>query len=265
MRLSEYDVKIGADSIHFPIDDNKNDLKLVLESLVEYKDIIREYKTGDHLFRARYIDSLENPELSTIKDYDKGYYGYQPKSCLAPPLALIRNGRCNNRDERVLYAAEDMYTAMAEIKPGKRSLVSIAELELLEHIRLIEFKYHEQDISMNGLDSLYGWLSFYFYIPIQNENEYYRTQRYTQCIKELGYDGIVYSSSMSESGMNVVIFNPSIVRVLNSKRYQTISVLYYAEEQLPRLHKEKLIPKSIRSRFTDRDIDWFFDKFREPR
>lgn len=214
---------------------------------------------GTKFYRARLISEEDKNELNQYRDVR--FYGFSSSGCGAPPPEKVdKDGRCNRVGQSVLYLAEDQYTALAETRPGKRKRVSIAEFNLKRDVKIIDIIYNESDDSNSAIKQI----ALNFYI-VQNENaDYYRiTQCISRIVKEAGFDGIRYSSSLSETGRNVVLFDVAVAECINSKVYQIFSLLYYAEEQLPRNNDEKLLPTSITNRFSDENINWFFNQIKK--
>lgn len=228
----------------------------LLSELEKKQDTLQ---SGKPYYRSRLIKKSNERDLNRLLA-DRNFYGFPASKCGAPaPENVKKNGRCNRINEPVLYLAEDKYTSLAEACPGKRQRVNIAEFRLKKDMRVIDIIYDDK----KAIDGLMSWIAFYFYIVYNDNEKYYKISQYITClIKEMGFDGIRYSSSLSASGLNLVLFDTTVVECLNSKIYQTIALLHYAEEQLPRENNERLLPKSITNAFSNDDIDWFLDKFK---
>lgn len=78
----------------------------------------------------------------------------------------------------------------------------------------------------------------------------------------MGYDGVKYSSSLSESGRNIVLFNPAKAKANNSAVYSIPSVLYYAHNIF---EDKKLLPKSITDEFSIEEIEYFFKRLKNQK
>lgn len=231
----------------------KDDL---LQEIEKHKSTLQ---SGSIYFRSRLIKNDNKNELNKSLG-EKLFCGFPTAGCGAPSADIVvENGRCNKINESVLYLAEDKYTSLAEERPGKRQRVNIAEFRLKKDMRVIDIIYDDK----KAPDSLMSWIAFYFYIVYNDNEEYYKiSQHITSIIKMRGFDGLRYSSSLSASGLNIVLFDTAAAECLNSKIYQTIALLHYAEEQLPRENNERLLPKSITDKFTDEKIDCFLKKFK---
>lgn len=58
----------------------------------------------------------------------------------APPKSKVRPGRANKRREVVLYVADEEETAIAEARPARGNLVSVAELRANSELRLVDLR-----------------------------------------------------------------------------------------------------------------------------
>lgn len=227
----------------------------LIAELEEHKGILSKENS---FFRARTIGPSNEDKLN-YKMLDGPFCGFPETGCGAPPPGKTKQGRCNKDNEPVLYLAEDMYTALAEVRPGKRQRINIAEFRLLNDLKVIDIIFKEN----SRHSSLYDFLSLYFYIVYNDRGEYYKiTQNIAKQIKDMGFDGIRYSSSLSATGLNIVLFDENTAKCINSKIYQVIATLHYAEEQLPRNNSERLLPKSITDKFSNEDITRFLMKFK---
>jgi hypothetical protein len=235
----------------------------ILLYFIEKFSNITLYNSGTRVFRARNVGEEDKSILKNTLNRKNNFWGYGSEGCLGPPANIAIAGRCNKEGYSVLYAAEDMYTALSEIRRGKGNWISIAEIEIISDIKLLDFFFNERDILLEHSKQLYGWLSFLFYIAAQSKDDYINTQTIADCVRNLGYHGIRYSSAMSEGGINLVIFSQENAKPISSGLYQIKGVVYYAEELLPRKNKQRLLPKSITDKFNENEICWFFNQLQD--
>lgn len=146
--------------------------------------------------------------------YAKGEMG-------APPAELASDGRANPIGIRYLYLADNAQTAIAEVKPSKGALVSVASFSIVEGRRpkLIDLTSPKSTISpfritsavadvlasMSFLEMLGEELS----VPTQPHRatrDYLASQYLCELIKVSGYDGVIYRSSLSK-GRNFAFFD----------------------------------------------------------
>ncbi len=215
---------------------------------------------GKLFYRARVFNVNDSNYECFSEDT---YEGFNEENSLAPKAKDVKkSGRINRINESILYLAEDKYTAMAEGRSGKQQSVSIAEVELLEDVKIYELKYKDSCQIENIIEQIYHFIALEFYLSVYDDKYYLITQYIARKLKEIGFGGVKYSSSVSENGMNIAIFDTKNAKANNSKLYLTKSVLYYAERMKDETGSGKLIPKSIKDRFTQDEIDYFFNRMR---
>lgn len=139
----------------------------------------------------------------------------------APPADIASDGRANPIGIRYLYLADDLDTAIAEVKPSKGALVSWAAFSVVEGrtLKLIDLTNPRLTISpfrvtsavadvrasMSFLEALGEELS----VPTQPHRatrDYLASQYLCELIKVSGYDGVVYRSSLAQ-GRNFAFFD----------------------------------------------------------
>jgi hypothetical protein len=200
-------------------------------------------KRGKVYYRARRI----KPEnIRHHDDYQSKFYGFNKEECLAPPSNQAKAGRANPKNIAYLYFAEDEYTALAEVRPSRKDYISIAEIVTNSDLKLFSFRFVEKNISSeNYLKRIMSWLSYSFALPVDNEDEieYLPTQYLAEYIKNRGFDGIKYDSSLAEDGINVALFDQTKAEAISSKVYQVQSVLYMAARETPGEGRKELTPK----------------------
>lgn len=241
----------------------RNKINETLDKLATYvilnkKDTIKVLPKGKTLYRARIFDK----KIDLRKGRETGFYGFNAEGSTAPKSNIVKRGnRVNRVHESVLYTADNMYTAISEARPSKRQQVSIAEIELLDNQKVAVFEFDEKGFNNEDLaEYFYSEMSLSFFLAVSENSrkEYLVTQYIASKVKEMGLDGIMYSSSLSSYGMNIALFNPGKAKANWSKIFGTQAVLICAEELLPRENNERLLPISITRTFTKDKIDEFF-------
>ena len=78
-------------------------------------------------------------------------------------------------------------------------------------------------------------------MPGDEHGNYIPTQYLSECFKQHGYDGIIYKSSLTKKGYNIVLFNPEVAYLKGARLY-TIKALNYefTECANPYFLKEKI-------------------------
>lgn len=70
---------------------------------------------------------------------EQSFWGYDEKNSDAPPPGYPSPGRINPAGISYLYVAEDVRTAVLEVRPVPTQLVSVAQVELTEDIKVYSF------------------------------------------------------------------------------------------------------------------------------
>lgn len=186
------------------------------------------------------------------------FHGYNEEKSMAPkPGQVTEPGRFNRINESVLYMAGDKYTSLAELRPGKKVFVSIAEIELIEDVKLADLTYKEFKHKENDIDQIFSQMALACFLVVNNDKEkYYVTQYIGQQLKKLKYDGVMYSSSLSSLGKNIMLFDPKKAKANSSDVYQTHHVMVVSQECFE-MEGEILYPNAT---FLKKDIIKLYDK-----
>ena len=177
-------------------------------------------------------------KIAELKGSTK-FYGYNKKGSDAPK-ASGSSGRANSKNISFLYVSEEKETAIMEVFPKLGQEVNLAEIKLIRNVKLFNFFYdlkNEKDGEYSMAADL-GSLSSCFSRPnYKDEFEYLPTQFVCEYIRELGFDGIRFCSSVKSGGINIVIFDtedkikPYIVQ--NSKVMKVKDIKVEFDQILP--------------------------------
>lgn len=164
----------------------------------------RIYKEEDRFSKWAYYDNSEGQQF-------RGYG--EAESFINIDVSKIKEGRCNRKNEPCLYVSEKRETCYAELRPQANTLISLAEIIVTSPLKVI-------DLSSSGavadtMEMVEGVLALNLELnsPVyDSENGYVFTQLVAECVKELGFDGIRYSSAFNtlthkDRGKNIAIFN----------------------------------------------------------
>lgn len=132
-------------------------------------------------------------------------------------------GRANPQGIPYLYLANNIETAMAEVRPWLGSIISIGKFKTVKELRLIDCS---KDIHIKPMDKMQCYFTAPSekkiesivwsdinqafsqpLIPSQKHADYIPTQIIADLFKSDGFDGIIYKSALSEDGLNYVLFN----------------------------------------------------------
>lgn len=157
----------------------------------------------------------------------------------APPTAAVTQpGRANPVSVSYLYAADDEGTAVAEKRPHRGALVTVAAGRTRQELRLVDLQsgmYLKSPFECNGdyLSSivesceLFNHLNAQFAEPLRHTDdvhEYLPTLFFAEWVKDHHYHGIRYGSAMSEGGTNVVLFDVAAVEFTTVRLVRVDSV-----------------------------------------
>ncbi|MEW9500743.1 RES family NAD+ phosphorylase [Jeotgalibacillus marinus] len=202
----------------------KNDLSNKLESLLPKKSL--KFDPNSVFYRAR------------IGNYTLEKMG-------PPPYDKATSGRGNPKGIPYLYVASNKYTCIAETRPWVGAEITIATIHLKEPIEVIDLSskvflsspFLMDDLSQNIesiilLNKLSDELSKPIN-PFESDIEYIPTQYLTELIKNLGYDGLKFKSSLG-AGENFVFFSLKKFEYITLDKCNVSGVGYdYAIESIP--------------------------------
>ena len=155
----------------------------------------RRIPVGTRLYRSRILSDKHKAGK------EPGFFGYGKDDSFVPPANVTRDMRANYRYIPYLYCANHPYTALVEVRPRLGADVSIATIVTKEELRLLDFTL--KDIPKGMTDpkqNLFADLSMLFSKPVTSEDDvldYIPTQFVAEYAKRLGYDGIVFRSSLT--------------------------------------------------------------------
>ncbi|MFZ0913563.1 MAG: RES domain-containing protein [Candidatus Korobacteraceae bacterium] len=177
------------------------------------------------------------------RERDYRIVSFPPEEMGSPPPQLVdKPGRANPLGVSFFYAAKDERTAVAEKRPHTGALVSVAECVTLRDLRLLDLPRGMRmstpfECSPEYLPSilesceLFNHLDTEFSRPLRHTDDvkdYLPTQFFAEWTKDHRYDGILYTSAMSRDGINVLLFDPSAVRIDSVRlvRVDAVEVTY---------------------------------------
>ncbi len=157
-----------------------------------------------------------------------------------PPQEFVSNGRANPIGISYLYAASDIKTAISEVRPSIGDIVTIVEFEVMQTLPLVDLRDPKNTISpfesVDDLDDIYRDMPFLKLlgdelskpiVPRAADLEYLPSQYLCEFVKHIGFEGIVYRSSLAE-GDNYAIFEENKLTRKNTSnhRVEKIDISY---------------------------------------
>lgn len=191
-----------------------------LESFAKFIDVILE-KGSQNFYRAR-INTSDKP--------------FKISKMGKPPKNLVLNGRANPIGITYLYISSSIDTAISEVRGHKGEVVTVAEFQMKSNLRLADLREPKSTISPfelnEDLELIYKNMPFLTLlgnelskpiIPREANLEYLSSQYLCELLKDIGFHGIIYKSSISD-GNNYVIFKDKRLKTVSTYQYQIIDV-----------------------------------------
>ncbi|WP_143536585.1 RES family NAD+ phosphorylase [Rhodococcus sp. 05-2254-6] len=174
-----------------------------------------------------------------------------------PPSHLARGGRGNPAGIPHLYLAFDMETCVAECRSGMNEFVSIAEFSASRDFRTLDLETLEAiNPFVAGSD---GDISNYLHaravlkrlrteisIPARSSDsnlDYISTQFLCEFVKSLGLSGVIYPSTLNPKGINLVLFDETLVDCSSAAQCYQVTQNH--------LKIESVVPSTTRPTTTD--------------
>jgi RES domain-containing protein len=197
------------------------------------KNKIKVINPGAKYFRAR-INPLEQAAPFEISKMG------------APPKGLPTSGRINPEGISYLYLADQKETALAEVRPWRSAIVTIAEFEVCRPARIVSLLSRTfsnfKDFNVEKMDDLRRLVKgtmnaeavnkLYFSAPAHGNDRlaYLPSQYLAELLKSRGVDGIEYESVLNPGGVNIALFNPEFSRALSVSLRRVQSISYTSED-----------------------------------
>lgn len=201
--------------------------------LEELNDVLSELEDEITINTIFYRARLYN--IDQGKKYENkmiGKLGFDKNEMGAPPNYRTANGRANPEGISYLYLASDLNTSISEVRPWVGAEVCVAECKVKEKLKIINFlKKIEENARINAYAFV---LNYFFSAPVDpmNKIDYIPTQVISEFIKQKGFEGIQYESSLG-TGFNLVMFSKDKIEITEVIRKYEIKSVSYEYEQKP--------------------------------
>lgn len=185
------------------------DVSIDFERMRQLLKFLRASSIPEVWFRAR-INESETP--------------FEIKQMGAPPIGVASHGRANPPGIPYLYVGSTPETSISEIRPHTGEIATVAKFSLdPDGISLVDLRHPKRLISPfslgdeDDIGALRGDIGFLQRLgseltrPVRPQAaavEYVPSQYLCEFIKKSGWDGVIYSSSVSD-GINLALFNPA--------------------------------------------------------
>lgn len=233
-----------ARSYHTKLEYAKSELPDILSEFQnDYPDLGLEMESFQSALMLSFFDIVNkdgktiNQRITELKGNKSDFYGFDENGSDAPVAGYAGDGRANAKHISFLYTAYDVETAMMEISPKLEQPISVAEIEVNRDIKVFDFSSYRKGEERSGVKLTS--LSRLFSSPnYSDESEYLPTQYLCEYIRELGFEGVCFNSSVNSNHKNLVIFDCDSA----TKPYKIIgSKVYKVNEQ--KIKYEQILPK----------------------
>ena len=172
-----------------------------------------------------------------------------------PPAEKATAGRANTLGIPVFYAAFEEPTALYETGRFPGAVVSIREVRPTGSLRIADLTHFHGVIDpLDAVDlqrmirrcRLLNKLNDELSRPVHPADsglEYLPTQYLAEAIRDAGFDGILYRSSLNADGRNLVVFDPAKMRVTGNGSVQRITGVTFQHEMVPRSQEQDQGPE----------------------
>jgi hypothetical protein len=235
----------------------KNKYNISITQIIDEKSFIKFIKDmPSDEWKEGYIKTNNLQELL--------FWGYNKDGSDAPSSTdiSIPPGRANPSGISYLYTAIDVPTAISEVQPSINQFISISEISTLKKLNLFNFDYFEtqkdselkkplDEIEDKSEEDIPSWkpkiyfdiLTELFSKPVLNNTEYYYiTQYLSEYLKNNGFDGLKFNSSLYKGGYNIVLFDTSKDEDNNPRNYEILNSSLHIVENVT-ITSSKIFPK----------------------
>ncbi len=188
----------------------------------------------------------------------KNDYGQLEKFASAdmgpPPADGASAGRAQPAGVAMLYLADTVQTAIAEVKPDVGEYLTVGTFRVksgstLKVLDLTQFDTALLSAPLREQSDLIGLSRHAFSAPVHpgDPRKYHAHAYFVQKVRDLGYDGIGYQSAVQEKGRCFAFFDSSHFRCTQTRLHQALSVSVRSERVnfslLEKQHIAKQKPK----------------------
>ena len=241
----------------------KSLLNIVTNDFIDADDnkYINEYEDIWQFIKNMPADIWDDKYIIQCNLQNNEFWGCDAKDSDAP-IPNRNAGRANPQGISYLYTSKQINTAISEIQPTIGQIINLAFIKTLEKLNIFDFNFNgafknsklmEKHISeikdQLGLSSFWELSAFFntladlFSKPILGDTEYYYTTQYiSELLKDMGFDGIKYKSSLTKRGSNIVLFDTSRDENNNPKKYIILRTSLYKTESV-KVSAKRLLPK----------------------
>lgn len=172
---------------------------------------------------------------------------------MKPNREFCGEGRANPRGIAYLYLSNHLDTCMAEMRPQRGEMLSVAQFKIQRNLKLVDCYSVAQQFgniqlifspptTQEGIGNAIWWqINQAFSRPVSRgdtSSDYIPTQILVEFFRHHGFDGVCFKSGLGE-GHNFVLFDLASAELLNCGVYGVNAVKYEFEECANRYYKKR--------------------------
>ena len=124
---------------------------------------------------------------------------------MAPSPEIAKTGRANPEKISYLYTSEDINISIKEVRPMICSFISVAEIKTLCDLTLFDITKFTFENIKNIKREFVSLNKCFSNVNYGNDIDYIPTQYIAELLKNLGFDGIRFGSSLNKGGINITL------------------------------------------------------------
>lgn len=215
---------------------------------LSWTDFSESIKHTNRFFSSNFNADVFSSFLTMVqKTYEEGtsFYrarispnsnGFEKEEMFAPPIGKRTAGRVNPDGIGVLYLSTDDKTVLNETRVTAYDYVTIGTFKnkkpikvanISEISRVSPFLYNDEFERFALNRKVFQEMAYEIAKPIRRNDsplEYLPTQYIAEFVKSEGYDGVEYESTLRKGGINLALFDESLVECVNVKTIEITSV-----------------------------------------
>jgi len=200
----------------------------------------------EELFSRLILDSDETLDVWHRARIQYGEISYEIKDMGAPPEKLASHGRASPAGIPYLYLGSTHHTAISEVRPHPGEVACVAKFKVNQDLKIVDLREPRKLVSPflltdeEEISLLRGDIPFLEKLgkelttpvpPTAAAIDYIPSQYLCEFIKNCGYRGVIYKSSVSD-GINLALFYPSDAELNTLKHYVISKVSVAIEERV---------------------------------
>ena len=198
----------------------------LLSLLYDYSSLFSyEVRRDDKFYRGRIFNlddvvSSNRQYVEWVDSNEKLFQGYSKKDSGAPSPNIASEGRLNAKGISFLYTCNNMETVVYELRPTREEIISIATFIVNKNCRFADLtRYKSDKITDTRLAELLRLIADEFSTPHYAGHNYAFTQYLAGHFMNMGFEGIIFESSLNPGGENFVFFNPNDCEAIKSRLF----------------------------------------------